>query len=393
MEFDQLWIAGLSAANWPPAARPSPLVSRQLQREYSMPDAEPGNTLAYADRLLRRLAASTGKLACSYPLTEGDAEQSASGLTADWVEHNLDPVADPGWYAAKLAGSVEASVIIDDPVLPVTLDEVVTGGAATLHRQLVEPFSAFAYGRLGIRPIPAFATGLPANTRGNLIHAALHELYGDLPSQSDIAGWSEATLEERIPVILKHAFSRLEPHADHTLKSLLQLEKRRVSELLREVVRLDSSRHDFRVTALESSLELVIDQLRLRLRVDRIDEVDAGELVILDYKTGQRRQFVNAAMQPDDLQLVVYARAVSGPVAGLAFFNVDSREVCINGAGREFTPKLDWDAALTDWSAQVNAAAAAMQRGDTRLNTALPARDSRSFALLSRIRELQHDND
>ncbi|NNK36919.1 MAG: hypothetical protein HKP03_00445, partial [Xanthomonadales bacterium] len=39
MEFDHLLVCGLSNANWPPPGRPAALLSRELQREYSMPDS------------------------------------------------------------------------------------------------------------------------------------------------------------------------------------------------------------------------------------------------------------------------------------------------------------------------------------------------------------------
>ena len=391
MEFDRLWVSGLSAANWPPAGKPSPLISRQLQRDYLLPDADPTNTLGYAEQVLERLAASTNELRCSYPVTDGDAEQSPSGLLGAVADRGDDAENDPGWYAATLAGSAELDLLADDPVPPVTSDESVSGGATTLQRQLTDPFSAFAYGRLGIRPVQALVNGLPANIRGSLIHDALYELYAGCPSRADIAAWSSAEIDRRVPAILTKAFASLERHADATLKLLLGLEQARVRDLLHKVVELDMERGDFRIQDLEASLEFVSDQLSLRLRLDRIDRLETGEIVILDYKTGRRRQFVNASMEPDDLQLVVYACAVSEPVAGLGFVNVDSRHVDLSGAGREFTPDFDWDGALADWREEVAIAATELQKGDVRLNGALPARDTRTFGLLSRIRELQHD--
>ena len=44
MSFDSLWVSGLDADNWPPATHPLMLVSRQLQRQYSMPDSTPDDT-------------------------------------------------------------------------------------------------------------------------------------------------------------------------------------------------------------------------------------------------------------------------------------------------------------------------------------------------------------
>jgi probable DNA repair protein len=392
MEFDKLWVAGLSAANWPPGGRPSPLISRSLQRDVGMPDATPADTLSYANRLLRRLAASTRTLNCSYPVTDGDAEQSPTGLIDPFVQRQDTLAEDPGWYVAALVHSGNWDAGIEDPVPPVTQTEKITGGAGTIQRQLADPFSAFAFGRLGIRPIQAFATGLLPNIRGSLIHDALHYLYRDLPARSDIVAWDSTQLEQRFPGALKKAFAGLERRADATLKLLLALEKQRVADLLRQVVRLDQARNEFAIASLETSLELTVDQVHLRLRIDRIDQLESGELVIIDYKTGQRRQFVNRSMEADDLQLVVYSCAASEPVAGLAYVNVDSRHVDLSGAGREFTPDLDWDSALSGWQQEVTEAVLQLQKGDIRLNGALPVASTRAFGLVSRIRELQRDS-
>jgi len=391
LQFDRLWVSGLSAANWPPAGRPSPLISRQLQRDHAMPDADPGDTLAYAGRVLRRLADSTQELVCSFPLTEGDAEQSASGIVTGLAEAADEVGTEPGWYAKQLVSCASPLTVTADPVPRVTIEESVSGGAATIQRQLTEPFSAFAYGRLGVRPVPAITNGLPANVRGSLIHDALFGLYRELPSRTDIADLSSSDIDERLPGILKRAFARMESSADPVLRQLLGLEKQRVAMLLRQVIALDTSRDEFVIQQLEAPIELEIDQVRLRLRIDRIDRLENGEVVVIDYKTGRRRQVLNSSREPDDMQLVAYAFGLNDAVAGLAFVNVDSRQVDLSGAGRFFTPELDWDSDLSRWKDEIRDAVLDLQNGDVRLNDALPMKAGRTFGLLSRIRELQHE--
>ena len=391
MQFNCLWVAGLSASNWPPPSRPSPLVSRQLQRDYEMPDADPADTLAYARRVVRRLSVSAQSTVFSYPIADGDVEQSPSGLIDHVAQPGSNPVEDPGWYARQLVESGSPQIVSDDPVPPVAENETIKGGATTIQRQLTDPITAFAFGRLGIRPVVPFVNGLPATLRGSLVHDALNELYRDLPSRQAIASWSDVDLEQRAPVILGKAFAKLEAHADTTLQELLELEKHRVALLLKQVIELDLGRAEFTIEGLEQSLQLEIDQVRLGLRVDRIDRVGGDEFVIIDYKTGQPRRFLNSGKEPDDLQLVTYACALTEPVAGLAYVNVDSRQVNMSGAGREFTPDLDWDDNLLRWRQDVVQAAQALQQGDVRINGALPVKTSRNVGLLSRIRELQHD--
>lgn len=388
-QFDKLWISGLSASNWPPPARPSPLISRKLQRQYGMPNADPEDTLDYARRVLSRLSRSATEVICSYVQADGDGEQAETALLTELGFTGSKAPADPGWYATRLVGTSSTVSIVPDPVPAVSSGEVVAGGASTIQRQAVEPIAAFIYGRLGVKDLPTIGVGLPALLRGNLIHDALHHLYADLPSRQDIASWSKAALERRLEAALKKSFRRYRRNADPVLSKLLLLEQRRVHGLIRGLVDVDKAREEFVIAEVEGSLDATIEGVRLGLRLDRIDRLESGELLILDYKTGTRKIFLARDATPKELQLVVYACALKGSIGGLALVNIDSRNIGIDGAGRFLTPELNWDETLKQWKAQVAAVARQFQLGDVRVNGLQNIQTSRPLSLLSRFRELQ----
>ena len=392
MEFDHLLVCGLTSANWPPPGRPAALLSRDLQREHAMPDADPGDTLAYARRILLRLAESSSNLACSFPLSEADAEQRPSGLLAELGPLDEGAWEDPDWYAQAQTGAGSPAPVKGEQAPPVADDESITGGATTINYQLVDPFSAFAFGRLGVRSIAPFMSGLPPNIRGNIIHRALNALYHDRPSRAEIETRVAEELDQRLPEILRFAFGWLESRADPVLRQLLALEERRVGDLLRSVVELDLGRNDFQIAELEIAVTLRQGNVQLGLRIDRVDRLtQGGGVAIIDYKTGRRRQFLNAQHEPTDGQLVAYTMAFDEPVAELAFLNIDSRMVEYTGAGRDLTPDIDWDNELAGWQDDLRDAMQQFEQGDIRSNGAIPAKDSRSFGLLSRVRELQRE--
>lgn len=392
LHFDKLWLSGLNAANWPPAGRPSSLISRSLQRSYGMPDATPEDTLDYARRVLQRLACSADHFVCSYPSTEGDVELSESGLLRDIAAQSCSGMADPGWHAGRFVTSGGPVLVAKDRVPGVTGGEALSGGAATIQRQLTEPFSAFVYGRLGVRPVPAMTYGLTPALRGTLMHDALQCLYADRPTQREINSWNGASLQQRIEAAAQKAFWRHERNADLVLRRLLQLERRRVEALLQSVIALDLARPDFSITAVEKFVETEISGVPLRFRIDRIDRHPDGDVSILDYKTGIRRPFLDNNGDPKDMQLVVYARVLADAVAGLGLINIDSRGVTMDAAGRAFTPDLDWDDKLSAWENRVDSAANEIRCGDVRINGQLNVQAARPLSLLSRIRELKRDS-
>ena len=392
LEFDRLWVTGMSSANWPPMSRSLTLVSRDLQRGHGMPDATPTDTLEYATRVIARLAASSSGSVFSYPDTQNDAQQSASELlTAFDISTDVD-CSDPGWNAVRYVGSASISQQVPDPVPAVLPGEKIAGGAATIQRQFVEPFAAFVTGRLGVRGLWPMQAGLPPNIRGSLIHNALHRLYSDCPCREQIRQWDEAETDERTDKAVQAAFRRHEQHADAMLQQLLRLEKSRVKDLLRGVIALDCERDDFCISGVEQDVELTLAGLAMRLRVDRIDSDPAKGQIILDYKTGVPKRLLDRDKNPKDMQLVVYARALGENVSGIGLFNIDSRDIALDAAGRDLSPKLDWDSSLADWKSQVEIAAQAIASGDIRISALQNAQQARPLSLLSRYRELLHDD-
>jgi probable DNA repair protein len=386
-EFDAIWVAGVTANNWPPPGNPSPLVSRVLQVERGMPDATPDDTRAWARTTLLRLTGSAPDVVCSYALVEDDVEQTVSDLLADLDLVSCPP--DPGWHASKLTSTSQVRVAGDS--VPRVCEEKIYGGAATIQRQMSEPFSAFAYGRLGIRGIDPQALGVPALLRGNVVHDTLYRLYQDLPSAEELRGWSDAELRS---AILAAADGALQKHlrlSGPVLQQLLRLERNRVIEVVTRFVRMDAARGDFTIAALEGELELQHDTLALKLRFDRIDRYDDGSIAILDYKTGAAKQLLLRDGSVKEPQLFVYAAATDELVAMLALANLDSREVGFSGAGRGFTDEDSWPELLDAVRSEINVACDDLIAGDVRIVAEQGAGKARRLNVLSRYTELHRD--
>lgn len=389
-EFDAAWVSGMTASHWPPQGNPSPLVSRRLQRRAGMPDSEPADTLEYARTVLQGLSGCAAEVVCSYPMSEGDAEQTPSELLQGLDIEYVDPFADPGWYASQLADKA-TPLAVADRVPPVNQDEQISGGAATIQRQLTDPIAAFITGRLGVRNPQPQVTGIPPSMRGNIIHDALYRLYLDKPSRSDIASWQEPELDDRLRQATLFAFGRHERYTDAVLYELLKLERERIERLLRHFVEVDSERGDFEIASVEQQVDFSQSAVRLNLRVDRIDRMGDGSLAILDYKTGARKNFLRSDGQPSEIQLVAYASAVDEAVASLALINIDSREISFSGAGRDYTNGDDWPGLLREWQQLVREACDDMSQGDVRINGMQGVLDARYLNLLSRYTELRRD--
>jgi hypothetical protein len=303
-------------------------------------------------------------------------------------------VIDPGWHALSLIGSHQLEEPADDSTLAVQQDEFVAGGAITVQRQVTDPFSAFAYGRLRVTELKSVTVGLSPALRGSLIHKALYKLFAEKPSQDEIRQWiDDGLLQERILDASDNALKKYLRHSDPILKRLLALESVRLRDLLEKFVLEELKRPMFRVDSVERDVDFQQFGVRLKLRIDRIDRLSDESLLIADYKTGLPKNFLNRNGDPQDLQLVVYACALDEKVGGLVLINIDTRSIEYKGTGGSSswdTKRADqWIERMTTWKEKVGMLMQQIATGDIRINLNLSTKQAKTLNILSRFEELR----
>ena len=170
-----------------------------------------------------------------------------------------------------------------------------------------------------------------------------------------------------------------------------QLADQLIEQLTSEEFEPDKYRDEYRdrvLAAVEQKVPFSEAEVRLRLRVDRIDRNDDGTITILDYKTGAKKTLLDGSGQPREVQLIAYAMALDDPIGALALVNVDAREISFDGAGTGFANDDNWEASLREWKDLVRKACRDLSAGDVRTPATQGIQDARPFNLLSRYTEL-----
>lgn len=97
---------------------------------------------------------------------------------------------------------------------------------------------------------------------------------------------------------------------------------------------LERTRQPFRVESLEQLRELRLAGATLHIRMDRVDVLQAGGHVLLDYKTGQTPSADWYGERPSYPQLLTYLAALGEQVAALATVNLNARAARFSGVAR-----------------------------------------------------------
>jgi probable DNA repair protein len=355
---DGIWVGSLSADVLPQPVMPDPFLGLAAQLTAGIPQASERGRTREATSLLSAWGAATPDLRLSVPVREGDLALLPTPLLPDWQASGHGGTL---WLPARLARAALTESIEDahgpnwNPAQPLP------GGTRALTLQSACPFRAYAELRLGALELPQAAPGIAMDQRGLLLHAALQALWERLREQRRLLALEPAALERLIGECVAQAAqalllaprgrrarrtrARTDPAQLDFLASLpapLERECRRAVRLIGELCALERTRADFTVLATEATRELVLAGARVRMRLDRIDQTAAGQ-VILDYKSGRAGSPDWYGPHPTHPQLLAYLAALGAQVVALATVNVTAREVrfCGIAGAPQVLPRLE----------------------------------------------------
>jgi probable DNA repair protein len=313
LTFDALWFLGADDTSWPAVARPHPFLTRSLQRAHNMPHADSTADWNLAQQVTTRLERSAAKCVFSYPSQNADGicrpstlvSSGTRGIQAKALRISIgadEYLAAEDEFPALLTEEEQAAI------LPWPIEQN-AGGAEILRRQAACPFQSFATRRLDARPMDATDWGLEARERGSVVHKILENLWTELRTRAALV---EAGAEARLHAMVEqHVAATLQRYRGRAPKhswtqAYLNAEQERIVSLIEEWLAYEAKRADFTVEAGEEKLAATVGDLKLQVRVDRIDAV-AGGRVIIDYKTGLLNGVSWDGPRPDEPQLPLYA--------------------------------------------------------------------------------------
>lgn len=371
MSFDAAWVCGLNDTALPRPVSLSPLLPFTLQRERQLPYATSDDCQYRADFQFGQLMAIAGEIRFSYYLNDEHNSYRASNylsrFTATEVPADLQP-------SDKQPGLTRLESYHDDCGIPF-VQKKMPGGSYLLKSQAQCPFKAYAEKRLNVEPVDRRDHGIDAAERGSLVHRLLHSVWNNLKTRSALISLTDDALE----TLISREVDKVVASLGQAQRLFADVEARRLKRLAQDWLKLEKSRtKDFSVFALESPSKFTCQGLEIDLKVDRIDKIEDGPLLVIDYKTGQSTKSLWLGKRLQDPQIPVYCLALGDEVGAVCFANtkdiefdgVSETDIAIKGVqqvGKSNQGKLaqfeNWQQLRRHWSESIETLAHEVKDG------------------------------
>jgi len=330
--FDHIWLLGCHDEALPPQPSPNPFIPIFVQREHNLPHSSPDREHAFARVVLKRILQCAPKIEVSWPEVVDEKERRLSPLLRNLHGRDGESLIEESNSMKDAVHSLhELEEMPFDWHLPFAAgeSETIRGGTSIIRNQSACPFKAFATHRLNASGINVPEPGFTAAQRGNNTHRALRNLWAEVKGSARLrelidSGQIEETIKGAVDGALRRVtlFQRLS-------RRYIDLERTRLVNLLREWLTIEAGRAPFTVRDTEQPQEISVGGLMIRAKLDRIDQVEEGRLLLLDYKTGPCNRNDWLSERPKEPQLPLYT--VTGRYDAVAFGQVRAGDCRFKG--------------------------------------------------------------
>lgn len=332
LPFDYLWLSGMDDTSWPPQPQPNPYIPKNLQRELNLPHSTGARELEYCFQLIKQYKQHCAHLIYSYAEKDNDIEQGPSALIQAIPAINHSQLALPFYIhqTELIFKSKNIETIVDNVGMPVQETERIRGGVNIIKQQALCPFKAYAEWRLFAQEIDQPNLGLRAKERGTIVHKLLEYVWSQIKDQERLLTLESDKLADIITQGIEHALANIKSDLG---KHYIALEKKRLFKMLKDWLEIEKQRPFFKVIDHEKKAALNLSGLQLSIKIDRIDELENGDRLLIDYKTS-RYNDINAWLEerPHEPQLPLYLLLETKQMKGIAFAQIAVGEYCFKGA-------------------------------------------------------------
>ena len=381
--FDHLWVMGLSDEAWPIHPRPNPFLPLEAQRQALVPEASIAATLALDAAITQGWLHAAHEVVLSHPLAEGERKLLPSPLLHDLPQGTL-ALPEYARHRDLIYAAAKIEVTADATAPALRASAALSGGTAVITDQAACAFRAFALHRLGAKSPEAPHAGLDAMERGVLVHSVLARAWDQIKTKTRLDAIGADELDALLAQAAEAAVTRVKRDRPVTLSGrFAEVEKGRLVRLARTWLEMEREARgdDFSVVAVENKRNMVIGPLTLRGKLDRVDELEDGRRIVIDYKSRAEPATAWLGARPDAPQLPLYLIATEPDAVAVAFAQVRAGEMKFAALAADETllpvrkslPDIGWDAQLAEWRTVLTQLATQFSQGEAAVRPKKPA--------------------
>ncbi len=335
LQCDHIWITGLSSDALPSKVTKNPFLPSSLLKKYNLPGCGIQRDKKISERLLHALLRVSKNRHLSFYQQENEQYFFPShilGLSQRlWtlVTGKASPLhalkkADLENFHDDFGYSYEGTRL--------------SGGVSFLKQQAMCPFKAYLNFRLNIEEQEYFKIGIDLRKRGEWIHQGMQYIWSKLNNSDTLM----KTNHNELYRIVEQSLRCIEKSELVNSSLLKTIEKNRAIHLMMNLLVIEKERTPFQVKAIEQDMVISMKNMDIHTRVDRVDELQDGSTVVIDYKTGVTYPGLWFSDRLGEPQMLLYAQAYQHSIAAIVYAEINSKETRFKGvaSNQDVIPKV-----------------------------------------------------